>query len=103
MTPEPVTTQNALLHSAILRRDLPAPLIILLSVVYGNGNTQTWGPYPATAQLIHRLLVLTDSTEWSEVAGKPIRVRGTFADIKALGHFLLDAWIVIDPTTQELS
>jgi hypothetical protein len=87
------SVRNALLHSAILRREQLTTLVVVLHFLYGDGSTQKFGPIPATEHVIRRILDITESSEWSEVANKPVRVRGTTGEIKSVGHFLTDDWL----------
>lgn len=45
---------------------------------------------------LYRCMEIADVTKWSEIVGKPIRVKATHEKIYSIGHFIKDDWFDLD-------
>ena len=89
--PEPIVTRNAILERAEISYDLSSARVEI-SLNYGSASQQV-GPIVASQTLICQLLKISRSNLWSDISGKPIRVRCTRSNVLELGDFLIDDWI----------
>ena len=92
--------RNAVIISASLSTADHGVLSSFVHLDYG-GSGQGFGGYAlyspehrsdATGLWIWRILEVVGVTEWADLKGKPVRVRGTHSGLEALGHFIEDRW-----------
>lgn len=97
--------QNAIIENARITSDDNGLLSAWLSLDYG-GTGQGFGGYAlylpkgfthheiksVAGHFIWRVMEVAGVTEWSQLRGKTIRVRGTRAGIEAIGHIVKDDW-----------
>lgn len=100
-----IEVRNAVIKSASITSDDHGLLSAWLILDYG-GSGQGFGGYAlylpksfkhhelksVAGHFIWRVLEIADATEWSELVGKTIRVRGDRGGVEAIGHIVKDDW-----------
>lgn len=98
-------TKNAVIKSATITADDHGHLSAWLMLDYG-GTGQGFGGYPLylpqsfsnherksyAGHFIWRILEISGVTDWAQVTGKTIRVRGGHSCVKSIGHIVKDDW-----------
>ena len=104
--------KNAVIKSAILTLDSPVGIGIDVNLSYGNNTEQNFGGFCLynkeykgeqpqhnfLGYYITRLLEIADVYSFEKLKGRPVRVRGTYLKVSAIGHFLNDDWF--DPSKE---
>ena len=103
-------TKNAIITSARITNDDHGILSAWLHLDYG-GSGQGFGGYalylpksfehhndgfPFCGHFIWRVLEVAGVSDWSDLAGKTIRVKADNGKVKAIGHIVKDDWF--DPS-----
>jgi hypothetical protein len=97
--------RNAVIESATISSDDHGLLSAWLHLDYG-GSGQGFGGYAlylpksfthhkiesVAGHFIWRCMEVAGVTEWSQLHGKTIRVKGGFSGIEAIGHIVKDDW-----------
>ncbi len=97
--------KNAIIKSAEITSDDHGCLSAWLYLDFG-GSGQCFGGYvlylpksskhhkveSVAGHFIYRILEIADVTKWSQLAGKTIRVKGSFSGIDEIGHIVKDDW-----------
>ena len=84
---------NAVITSAQIFRD-NSGLKIEIVFDYGHAN-QKAGPIPLDPNLMNNLMRIANASKWSELPGKPLRVRASTNEIYAIAPFLVGDWFEI--------
>lgn len=86
-------TKNAIIKSAEIERGVPTSWVHLC---FDGGAHQGFGGYLLGGEFmsiwVSEVLRVVGATKWEDLAGKPVRVRGTWDWIEALGNSLKDDW-----------
>lgn len=108
MTGRGMETRNAIIKSTKITNDDHGLLSAWLMLDYG-GSSQGFGGHTLylpksfnnhagqvniAGHFIWRVLEVAGVTEWGQLVGKTIRVRGTNGGIEAIGHIINDDWFV---------
>jgi len=84
---------NAVITSTQIFRD-NSGLKMEIVFDYGHSN-QKAGPIPLDPNLMNNLMRIANASKWSELPGKPLRVRASINEIYAIAPFLVGNWFEI--------
>lgn len=96
---------NAKIESADI--DIERFLNIWIELNLQDGYSQNFGGYYLAGEfgctLIRRILETVGVEKWSQLKGKPVRIKREDELIRALGHYLKDVWVNPSKLVEELA
>ena len=87
-----VEIKNAKIESTYLGVD-EGRMVLRITLNFGDAvKGANWPTQQFGSGTIRELLKCLEIDQWESLVGTPVRVKGTFTSVVAIGHFIEDKW-----------